>query len=155
MQAILTFIITNIIHHDDIKELENLFKKLDANQDGKLSKEELVEGYKQVYTHLDDATIHNMVDTIIQNTDFNYSGQIDYTEYLVAAINKDKLLTRDKLTKAFQSFDLVISCYQERRRLHYQRRMGKMFRKHQDVDPRLGHFLRGSGQQQRRYYLPR
>ena len=121
MQAILTFIITNIIHHDDIKELENLFKKLDSNQDGRLSKEELVEGYKLVYTHLDDATINTMVETIIQNTDFNYSGQIDYTEYLVAAINKDKLLTRDKLTKAFQSFDLVIHCNAERRRIHHER----------------------------------
>jgi calcium-dependent protein kinase len=47
-----------------------------------------------------------MVKGIVQNTDSNYSGQIDYTEYLVAAINKDKLLTRDKLKKAFQSFDL-------------------------------------------------
>ena len=112
MQAILTFIITNIIHHDDIKELENLFKKLDSNQDGKLSKEELVEGYKAVYAHLDDAAINTMVDTIIQNTDYNFSGQIDYTEYLVAAINKDKLITRDKLTKTFQSFDLVDSDHQ-------------------------------------------
>ena len=144
MQAILTFIITNIIHHDDIKELENLFKKLDANQDGRLSKEELVEGYKQVYTHLDDAAISNMVETIIQNTDFNYSGQIDYTEYLVAAINKDKLLTRDKLTKAFQSFDLVISGYAEWRRLYHQRRMGKMFRQHKDVYSRLGNLPRRS-----------
>ena len=130
MQAILTFIITNIIHHDDIKELENLFKKLDSNQDGRLSKEELVEGYKWVYTHLDDATINTMVETIIQNTDFNYSGQIDYTEYLVAAINKDKLLTRDKLTKAFQSFDLVIQCKAERRRIHHERRVGKVFRQY-------------------------
>jgi calcium-dependent protein kinase len=104
----LTFIITNIIHHDEIKELENLFKKLDSNQDGKLSKEELVEAYKMVHTHLDENTVNGMVDNIIQNTDFNFSGQIDYTEYLVAAINKEKLLTRDKLTKAFQSFDLVV-----------------------------------------------
>jgi Ca2+-binding EF-hand superfamily protein len=40
----MTFIITNITHHDDTKELEGLFKRLDTNQDGKLSKEELIEG---------------------------------------------------------------------------------------------------------------
>ena len=40
----MTFIITNIVHHDDTKELENLFKKLDTNQDGKLSELELIEG---------------------------------------------------------------------------------------------------------------
>ena len=44
MQAILTFIITNIVQHDEIKELENLFKRLDTNQDGKLNKDELVTG---------------------------------------------------------------------------------------------------------------
>jgi calcium-dependent protein kinase len=55
---------------------------------------------------LDTEQILQMVKSIVQNTDSNYSGEIDYTEYLVAAINKDKLLTRDKLQKAFQSFDL-------------------------------------------------
>ena len=44
IQAILTFIITNIITHDEIKELQALFKKLDTNQDGKLSREELLIG---------------------------------------------------------------------------------------------------------------
>lgn len=55
---------------------------------------------------MDTEQILQMVKSIVQNTDSNYSGEIDYTEYLVAAINKDKLLTRDKLQKAFQSFDL-------------------------------------------------
>jgi len=44
IQAVLTFIVTNITTHDEIKELENLFKKLDTNQDGKLSKDELMQG---------------------------------------------------------------------------------------------------------------
>ena len=44
VQAILTFIITNISQHDEIKELETLFKKLDTNQDCKLSRDELLEG---------------------------------------------------------------------------------------------------------------
>ena len=44
MQAILTFIITNIIHYDEIKDLQNLFLQLDTNNDGKLSKEELIIG---------------------------------------------------------------------------------------------------------------
>jgi Ca2+-binding EF-hand superfamily protein len=40
----LTFIVTNITSHDDVKELQNLFKKLDTNLDGKLSEAELIEG---------------------------------------------------------------------------------------------------------------
>ena len=48
-----------------------------------------------------------MVREIVNNADYNQSGQIDYTEYLVSAIQKEKLVTKDKLQKAFQSFDLV------------------------------------------------
>lgn len=48
-----------------------------------------------------------MVRDVVSNADNNHSGQIDYTEYLVSAIQKDKLVTKDKLQKAFQSFDLV------------------------------------------------
>lgn len=51
-----------------------------------------------------------MVTSIIQQADYNHSGQVDYTEYLVSAINKEKLLTKDKLNKAFELFDLVCSC---------------------------------------------
>lgn len=40
----MTFIVTNITSHDDVKELQNLFKKLDTNLDGKLSEAELIEG---------------------------------------------------------------------------------------------------------------
>lgn len=107
VQAILTFIVTNITQHEETRELEGLFKRLDTNQDGRLSKEELVDGYKQIYVHLDSITISQMVDHIIANTDYNHSGQIDYTEYLVSAMHKDKLITRDKLQKVFNAFDLV------------------------------------------------
>ena len=138
IQAILTFIITNIINHDEIKELENLFKKLDTNQDGKLSKEELVEAYKHVYTHLDEKAVQSMVDNIIQNTDFNFSGQIDYTEYLVAAINKDKLLTRDKLTKAFQSFDLVVFPNYRTAMVSLQKKNGKNVLGIRSFQPKTG-----------------
>lgn len=55
---------------------------------------------------MEQEQIARMVKEIIHNTDSNFSGEIDYTEYLVAAINKDKVLTRDKLQKTFQSFDL-------------------------------------------------
>lgn len=108
MQAILTFIMTNIINHKETKELEQVFKSLDQNQDGKLSKEELLEGFKKTYPHYDEIQIRAMVANIFENSDYNMSGQIDYTEYLISAISKQTLLSKDKLTKAFQSFDLVI-----------------------------------------------
>ena len=98
---------TNIIQHKETKDLEQVFKRLDTNQDGKLSKEELAEGFQQAYPHYDDIKIKSMVAQVFDNADYNMSGQIDYTEYLISAISKQTLLTRDKLQQAFQSFDLV------------------------------------------------
>lgn len=40
----MTFIMTNVVTHDEIKELQNLFAKLDTDKDGKLSQQELYTG---------------------------------------------------------------------------------------------------------------
>lgn len=106
MQAILTFISTNIIQHEDTRELETLFKSLDVDHDGKLSKAEIEEGYRQAYPQYDTATIKRFVENIFEQADGNHSGQIDYTEYLISAMDKTKLMSKDKLEKAFHSFDL-------------------------------------------------
>lgn len=132
IQAILTFIATNIVHHKDTKELEVLFKKLDKNQDGRLSKDELSEGFRKAYPHFDDLQIKALVNGVFENADTDMSGQIDYTEYLVSAMNKQILLSKDKLQKAFQSFDLVRSSYLEWRWINHQRRMGEVLWRHHD-----------------------
>lgn len=44
VQAIMTFIMTNVVTHDETKELQNLFAKLDTDKDGKLSQQELYSG---------------------------------------------------------------------------------------------------------------
>jgi calcium-dependent protein kinase len=129
MQAVLTYIMTNIIQHKETKDLEQAFKRLDTNQDGKLSKEELTEGFKQSYPQYDELQIRCMVDKVLENADSNMSGEIDYTEYLVSAISKQTLLGKDKLQKAFLSFDLVGVCYVEWRWLDQQGRVGKLLRR--------------------------
>ena len=45
------------------------------------------------------------MDKILARVDANGSGEIDYSEWIVATINKEKLLSKDKLKAAFQLFD--------------------------------------------------
>ena len=54
----------------------------DENGDGKLSREELCNGYKGVGIDIDD------IDTMINEWDVDGSGFIDYTEFIAATINK-------------------------------------------------------------------
>ena len=65
------------------------FKTLDLNGDGKLSRDELITGYRQTMGDLAEAE----VDRILAIADADGSGEIDYSEWIIASVNKKKLLT--------------------------------------------------------------
>jgi len=92
--------------------LQRAFKALDKNSDGKLSRDELIDGYRTIYGDLAEEE----VDKILARVDANGSGEIDYSgnihiyfinfiEWIVATINKEKLLSTEKLRAAFTLFD--------------------------------------------------
>lgn len=56
-------------------DLQKAFKALDVNSDGKLSRDELIEGYKKIYGELAESE----VDKILARVDTNGSGEIDYS----------------------------------------------------------------------------
>lgn len=62
-----------------------------------MSRDELVEGYRKIYGEMAEEE----VDQILAKVDANGSGEIDYSEWVVATINKEKLLSTEKLTSAF------------------------------------------------------
>lgn len=82
-------------------ELQRAFKALDKNSDGKLSREELIEGYR---TTLGDSA-EEEVEKIMKIADADGSGEIDYSEFVVATMDKRKLLSNEKLETAFNLFD--------------------------------------------------
>ena len=64
-----------------------------------LSKDELQAGFERLYGTQEE------VDRIFKKVDIDHSGFIDYSEWVVATINKEKLLSREKLEAAFNLFD--------------------------------------------------
>ena len=58
-----------------------------------LSKEELVVGYQQIYGD----SAEEEVEKLFYKVDMDGSGFIDYSEWVVATIDKQKLLTKEKL----------------------------------------------------------
>ena len=47
------------------------------------------------------------VDRIMAAVDTNNSGEIDYSEFVTASINRQKLLSKEKLDIVFKMFDKV------------------------------------------------
>ena len=76
---------------------------LDKDGSGYLDREELLEGYKMIYgENYNEAE----VDAMLNMADENDDGVISYSEWLMTAMNRSKILTHEKLEAAFQGFDV-------------------------------------------------
>jgi len=73
---------------EEINELHKVFRALDKNNDGKLSKDELVDGYRRLFGDMAEEEVSK----ILARVDADGSGEIDYSEWLVATIDKNNLL---------------------------------------------------------------
>ncbi|KAM3138561.1 hypothetical protein pb186bvf_009313 [Paramecium bursaria] len=101
--AIMQFIATQIMTNQEKEELQKAFRLIDKNGDGKIGKDELFEVYSKQY---DEIKANQMVDEIFDKVDSNKSGAIDYTEFISAASQEEKLLNKIKLEQTFKVFDI-------------------------------------------------
>ena len=87
---------------DEKKDLEKMFKAIDKDGDGNLSKQEILEGYE---IHFGVPISEEQVDEMFEQIDIDGNGTIDYTEFVMATMNQMKLISNDKLEAAFRMFD--------------------------------------------------
>lgn len=79
-----------------------MFRTFDKNGDGKLDMDEVKTGYIDHYGKiLSDEDVEKMFNAV----DTDRSGYIDYSEFVVAAMNERQLTSNDKLQAAFKMFD--------------------------------------------------
>lgn len=104
-QATTAFIVNQIMAKEDRHEMLSAFQKWDKNNDGVLSRDEIFEGYKEIYG---EVKALEEVDDIMKSIDLDGDGSIDYNEFLVATINRTKMINDANLEAAFKMFDKVI-----------------------------------------------
>ena len=74
----------------------NYFKSLDLNNDGRVSREEIINVFNQV-----GLNVLSEIDFIMENLDNDKSGFIDYTELILALTNWVQELKKKNLSKIF------------------------------------------------------
>ncbi len=102
-QAALTYIVSQLITGKEKDQLESVFMSLDKDKDGKLGKEELIQGYKEMFG--EGYPAEEEVEKIMAHIDIDGNGYIDLTEFVMATISKKNVLSRERLVAAFNMFD--------------------------------------------------
>ena len=123
-QATLTFLAAQMVLKEERKAIDHVFRALDTEKDGRLSRAEVKKGYaKCFHRELADAEL----DDLFSRVDFNNTGFIEYSEFVVAAMNEKDLFHSQKIQHAFSVFD----------------KDGSGFISKEDLKATLAHFKRG------------
>jgi calcium-dependent protein kinase len=101
-QAALTYIVNHLVTKEDKNELLELFQQFDKNGDGVLSKEEILAGYREI---LGNEDAEKEAKRIMEEVDLDKNGTIDYNEFIMASLSRQKLLSQEKLQATFKMFD--------------------------------------------------
>ena len=98
-----TYIVSQLLTSEERTELLGLFRSIDRNENGIIDAEEIKQALQQKsFVKLDEEKIKKIIDFV----DTNCSGDIDYTEFLVAAIDFDTKVTEKHFEQAFAYFDI-------------------------------------------------
>jgi calcium-dependent protein kinase len=96
----LLYISSQLLTSQEETPISKLFLALDANGDGKLSKEEL-----RMAVCLDPSINAQELDEVFDSCDMDKSGFIDYSEFLTVAMTWNQVLQKEKVKMIFNYFD--------------------------------------------------
>ena len=65
---------SQMVSREDNQELMKAFMALDADGNGILSREELITGYKSIYSDLENEKIEEIVEDMLSQVDANQEG---------------------------------------------------------------------------------
>merc|ERR1712107_285525 len=86
---------------DEISSLREIFVALDADGDGSLSYEELKVGMSK----LKEGKMPEEIERILDGVDDNWTGTIDYTEFLASSMDRHHYQQESVCRAAFHQFD--------------------------------------------------
>ena len=100
-QGVVHFLTYTWAQKQEVNKLSDLFKKIDKNNDGKLTVDEIAQYVKDIMGNVN----YQEIKEVFNQIDIDKSGYIDYSEFLSATINKKTLLRKNELKQIFRQID--------------------------------------------------
>ena len=91
-----------MVSKEEEHRLRKVFEQLDADGNGNLDYDELLRGLTSLYG---EEYAKSETERIFTLVDGDKSGQIEFSEYLIASVDKENLLKEDKLKATFSLYD--------------------------------------------------
>ncbi|CAO2827428.1 unnamed protein product [Amaranthus hypochondriacus] len=94
-------VIAERLSEEEIGGLKELFKKIDKDQSGSITFDELRNGLRRVDSKIKESEIEDLMHA----ADVDENGTIDYGEFVAATLHLNKLEREENLASAFAYFD--------------------------------------------------
>ncbi|MBA0702302.1 hypothetical protein Goari_022139 [Gossypium aridum] len=95
-------VIAEFLSVEEVEGIKEMFKKMDTDNDGIVSIEELKAVFGNVGSQLEESEVQMM---LIEAVDANGKGTLDYGEFLAVSLHVQRMANDEHLRKAFSYFD--------------------------------------------------
>ncbi|KAK1437132.1 hypothetical protein QVD17_02917 [Tagetes erecta] len=94
-------VIADFLSNDEVEDIKEMFKKIDIDDDGIITTEELKSGLQKLNTALAESEVQLLIEAV----DTNGKGTLDYGEFVAVSLHLKKMANDEHLHKAFSYFD--------------------------------------------------
>lgn len=94
-------VIADFLSIEEVEDIKDMFRKIDTDDDGIVSVEELKVGLQRSNSKLAESEIQMLIEAV----DTNGKGTLDYGEFLAVSLHLQRMANDEHLRKAFSYFD--------------------------------------------------
>ena len=105
-KATVAYIASQLISKQERKRLSTLFRHFDKDGSGIIDIKELRKGLSGIVSKEDFEKAEREIQELFDKVDTDGNGMIEFQEFLVAAMDKNDLLSDANLQAAFDAFDI-------------------------------------------------
>ena len=100
---VVTYIVKKLFNNREADHYLKVFYMINRTSDGMCTKQQFIEAFWSL--GFTDISEHEL-DSLLAYIDDDRNGFVTFTEFLMAAVHPDDVLTSTKLLSAFKSFDI-------------------------------------------------